>query len=194
MMSLRQPTSCCCSGSITTLINANHFFTSGSGSGEMLPSVSSLAKTARTLAASLPVAQLDSLEVSMEHCPSSTSAIEAYLDLGIVAPISVPRVVLANRPLEISLAHAGPSPGTHGSASIARCFSAHAHLSLCIRLSHGCVLSSELVPVTVRRSLGGWVARALVHPVAWVVAATVTVVSLSLWGRPLTYDCLPATL
>ena len=48
--------------------------------------------------------------------------------------------------------------------------------------------------VKARLSGGGWTARALASPSAWADAVSVTVVSLSLAGRPLPCDCLPATL
>ena len=50
------------------------------------------------------------------------------------------------------------------------------------------------IPVSARPSGSGWTARALLRPSAWANADSVTVVSLSLAGRPLPCDCLPATL
>ena len=48
--------------------------------------------------------------------------------------------------------------------------------------------------VKARPSGGGWIVRVLVRPAAWADAAFVTVHSMSLAGRPLLCDCLPATL
>ena len=50
------------------------------------------------------------------------------------------------------------------------------------------------LPVSARVSGSVWIARALVSPTTWADAVSVTVVSLSLAGRPLPCDCLPAIL
>ena len=48
--------------------------------------------------------------------------------------------------------------------------------------------------VSARPSGSGWIARILIRPACWSDAASVTVASLSLAGRPLPGDCLPYTL
>ena len=133
----------------------------------------------------------------MEPCDSGTSAIEARLfspSASILAITGVPALVLADRPLEVELAAVGLDAGTTSAAvSIASWISAHACLAVAVEVSGQPQVEASL-PVSARVSGGGWIARALVSPSAWADALSVTVVSLSLAGRPLPCDCLPAIL
>lgn len=108
-------------------------------------------------------------------------------------PSRLPPFVLAERPLEVMLACVGTHPSTRDLVAVARSLSAHACIFVSVKThEHG--LTSALVPVSVRSSDGGWIARALIRPTFWTGAVSVTVVSLSVAGRPLAGDCLPATL
>ena len=108
--------------------------------------------------------------------------------------IRVPTRVHADAPLEMEVADVGMGPGLPASpASVTRWLSAHAEISLVVGMK-GQADASYSVPVAVRPFGGGWIASALIRPATWANAASVTVVSLSLAGRPLPCDCLPATL
>ena len=164
-------------------------------SSQMTP----LTGTARELASSLAGSPLDPSEVALGPCHSHASAVEAQLasrSMREVVPIRLPSVALAHQPLEVELTCAGPVPDADTSACIARCLTDHA----CLRLNFETRergLVSELVPVSARRTdgTGGcWIARALIRPASWQDAVFVNVASLSFLGRPLSCDCLPATL
>ena len=128
--------------------------------------------------------------------PSADTAIEACLFSPCASSLSLTRVparVQADRPLEIELAAAGFSAGGIVAESVASWISAYALLAIAVEVP---VQPREEVSVLVkaRPSGDGWIARALIHPSAWADAASVTVMSLSLAGRPLPCDCLPAKL
>ena len=137
---------------------------------------------------------MDPLEISglcMEPGDSAISALGAFLvspSESALVLTRVPARVHADRPLELELAAVGfgADPGT--AVSIASWISAHVCLTVKMEGQSLCV------PVTARHSGGGWVLRALARPSAWASAESVTVVSLSLAGRPLPCDYLPATL
>ena len=99
----------------------------------------------------------------------------------------------SNRPLELELAAVGLGADAVTAVSIASWLSAHARLAIAVEVP-GQPREEVFLPVSVRPSGGSWIARALVRPRAWADAASVTVVSLSLAGRSLPCDCLPATL
>ena len=106
----------------------------------------------------------------------------------------VPTRVHADAPLEMEVADSGNGAAVDASAaSMGRWLSAHAKVSLVVGMK-GQVDASYSVPVAVRPSGNGWIARVLIHPATWANVASVTVLSLSLAGRPLPCDCLPATL
>ena len=114
--------------------------------------------------------------------------------VGVFSLRSVPPVVLTDCPLELEFAGASdPLPDDLVSASTARYLSTHARLSLSFE-TPGANLTPCSVPVAVRASSGGWRARLLIRPVSWTDAASITVSSLELSGRPLPCACLPATL
>ena len=134
--------------------------------------------------------------LGLEPYKSPSSPINARfasLSTNIVALVSAPPRVHNDRPLEIALVAAGLSLGVGVAGSMACWLSAHALLSVIVRDARGLRLL-HCVPLSVRPSGGSWIARALIRPAAWADAVSVTVVSLSLAGRPLHYDSLPATL
>ena len=79
------------------------------------------------------------------------------------------------------------------SVAIGSWISAHACLRVAVEVPRQ-PRREVSVPVSAHPSGGGWIIRAVVRPTAWAEAASVTVVSLSLAGRPLPSNCLPATL
>ena len=144
----------------------------------------------------LPVGPLEIPTLSMEQCDSASSAIEAVLFSPYASALSltgVPALVLTDRPLELKLAAVGLVAGDGVAESIASWLSAHACLAIAVEVA-GQPREEVFLPVSARPSRGSWIARALVRPTAWADAASLTVVSLSIAGRPLPCDCLPATL
>ena len=134
--------------------------------------------------------------LGMEPCDSVTSAIETRLCSPYASALSlagVPALLHADRPLELELAAVQPGAGGDTAESVAIWISAHACLAIAVEES-GQPRGHVSLLVKARPSGGGWIARALVRPAAWADAASVTVVTLSLAGRPLPCDCLPATL
>ena len=104
----------------------------------------------------------------------------------------VPARVHADRPLEVDLA--AVRFGTiAGAVTVSSWISAHARLVISVERA-GQPQGHNSLPMTARPSGDSWIARVLVHPAYWADAASVSVVSLSLAGRPLPCDCLPATL
>ena len=100
----------------------------------------------------------------------------------------VPSLVHADQPLELELAAVGLVAGAGAAVSVASWISAHALLTVEI------AGQSRSAPVSARPSGVGWIARALIRPAAWADAASVTVVSLKLAGRPFPCNCLPAKI
>ena len=146
-----------------------------------------------SLACSLLAGPLEVTDMRMGPFHSAASAIEACLIIPSARRLILNRMparVHANSPLEIGLVAVGLGAST-GAASAAHWISAHTLMSIEIK---GRYCSSHSVPVSVRPSGGGWVARALVDPAAWAHAASVTVASVSLTGQPLPCDSIPATL
>ena len=108
--------------------------------------------------------------------------------------LRVPTRVYANAPLEMEVADSGNGAAMDASAaSVGRWLSAHAKVSLVVAIK-GQLDASYSVPVAVRPSGEGWIARVLFDPAVWADTASITVVSLSLDGLPLVFDCLPATI
>ena len=77
--------------------------------------------------------------------------------------------------------------------SLASWISAHACLAIAVEVP-GQPREEIFLPIVARASDGDLIVRALMRPAAWALAKSVTLVSLSLAGRPLPSDCLPATL
>ena len=143
--------------------------------------------------------RLDPLEIpalGMEPYDSVTSAVEARLVSPSASALALTRVpvrVHSNRPFEVELAANELGVGAGAAESFASWISAHALLQISIDKPEQPQREVSL-RVKARPSGGGWTIRALVRPAAWADAASVTVVSLSLAGRPLMSDLLPATL
>ena len=134
--------------------------------------------------------------LGMEPWVSATSAVKARLvspSASALALTTVPARVHANRPLEVELTAAGLGVGAGAAESVASWISDHVLLQISVEAA-GQPRGDVSVRVKARPSEGGLIIRALVRPAAWADAASVTVESLSLSGRPLPCDCLPATL
>ena len=132
----------------------------------------------------------------MIMAPSATFALETRLVSPSSSEFSLSRVrplVHADRPLELELAAVGQGAGAGAAESVASWISAHAVLRISDEVP-GQPRGEVSVLVKARPSEGGWIVRVLVRPAYWANAASVTVVSLSLAGRPLPCHCLPATL
>ena len=132
----------------------------------------------------------------MGEYDSATSAIEARLVSPYASSFAitgVPARVHADRPLELELAAVGLGAGGDTAESFANWISTHVCLAIALD-NPGLHREDVSVIVSACPSGDGWIARAPIHPSAWAGAASVTVVSLSLAGRPLPFDCLPATL
>ena len=151
---------------------------------------------ATRLVSSLSVGPLEIHLLGMEPCVSATSAVDTRLvspSARALALTRVPARVHANRPLEVELAAAGLCRSVDAAESVASWISAHAILQIAVEVPEQ-PRAEVYLRVQARPSGGGWTIRALSRPAAWADAASVTVVSLSLAGRPLPCDCLPATL
>ena len=155
-----------------------------------------LTYTVTCLPFTLPLEPLGIPALRIEPCDSATSTVAARLvnpTESTFALTRVPAVVHADRPLELELAAVGLGAGACVAESIAGRISANALLTLTVE-GPGKPREDVSVPVTVRPSGSGWIARALVRPASWANAASITVVSLSLDGLPLPCDYLPVTL
>ena len=150
------------------------------------------------LVSTLPVGPLEIPALGMGQCDSATPVIEARL----VSPTAsafgitgVPALVLTDRPLELELATVRLVASDGVAESIASWISAHTllHVQISATLA-GRTHRLASVPIVARASNGNMILRALVRPSAWADAASVTLVSLSLAGRPVPCGCLPATL
>ena len=146
----------------------------------------------------LPVGALGISALGMGPFDSTTSAIEARLISPSASDFALsrsPLLVHADRPLEVELSAIGQGAFSDAgmAESVASWISAHALLQISAEIP-GQPGGEVSLRVKARPSRGSWIVRALVRPAAWADAVSVTVVSLSLAGRPLTCDCLPATL
>ena len=176
------------------------------GCAQMLPVVNGstlrlLTQKLALLTAGLPVGSFEMPQLGLEPGLSSSSTIEARLRCPFANTLEltlVPRIALVDRPVEIAFATPGrlllAGASTAESAQVARWIATHARLSIDVEGS-GQSQTSVSAHVSVRSSGDGWIARTLVLPGAcWGSAASVTVESLSLSGRPFPCDCLPAIL
>ena len=148
------------------------------------------------LACSIPADPFEIPDMTIGPFPSITFAIEAHL----VSPTSseflcrrIPPRVFTDRPFEFELSAVRLGAGASAAVSVASWISAHAHLQISVEVP-GQPRGEVSVLVQARPFGGGWSVRGLTRPAAWADAATVTVVSLSLAGRPLSCDCLPVIL
>ena len=148
------------------------------------------------LASTLPVGPLEIPILGMGICDSGTSVIEARLVspfVGDIAITGVPARVHADRPLELDLPSVGLGADASAAVSMASWLSAHACLAIAVEVP-GQPRVEVSLPISAGPSGSRLILRALVRPSAWANAVSVTVVSLSLAGRPLPSDCLPVTL
>ena len=153
------------------------------------------------MAAALDAASASPYEIpvmTMEPCSSDSIAIGTRLvnpSASVLALSRVPSRVHADRPLEVMLFAVGLGTGAGAAVMVpmVNWISAHAVLQLTVDVP-GEPREEVSVLVEARPSGGGWIARALALPALWSCAVSVTVVSLSLAGRLLPCDCLPATL
>ena len=153
----------------------------------------SITRDAIEVASSLPIDPKEVPDLAIIPYASFTSPIDVHLDQ--ISPTSstvlvrIPLVVHVDRPLELKIAKFCRRLGSCTPAQHVRLLM---NVTPCTYFS-SCQFS---VPIALRLcpSDGDWVARALVHPATWADAASVTVVALTLAGRPLTCDALPATL
>ena len=148
---------------------------------------------AAALASALPSCPLESpgVDITSELPVGFSSTIGAHIACPSASAVGVSRVpalVHAGLPLEIELDATCPRRAI--TASVARIISTQAVLSVVV-VSKEKPHASISVPVSVRPSRGGWVARALTRPSTWAGADSVSVLSLSLLGRPLPGDVLP---
>ena len=154
-----------------------------------------LTRAAALLASASPGCQAEIPELGMAPCRSFTSAIGACLVNPTVSSLmltSVPPFVLADRPLEFELTAVDPDLGAREISSVARSVSQLAHVCISVE-ANGC--ASLSAPVSLRPFGVGWIARAMLHPTAWIDAASVSVVSFTLAVQnPLPGRSLPATL
>ena len=148
------------------------------------------------LITSFSLGPLEIPALGLVQCVSATSAIEARLASPSASALVLTRVqarVHGSRLLEAALAAAGLCVGAGLDVSVASWISAHALLQISVEVP-GQPRGEVSTRVKARPSGGGWIISALVRPAAWADAASVTVVSLSLAGRLLMSDLLPATL
>jgi len=132
----------------------------------------------------------------MTMAPFATFAIETRLVTPSASEFAlnrVPPLVHADRPLELELAAVWQGGGASAAEPVASWISGHALLQVSVEVP-GQPRGEVSLHVEARPSEGGWIVRVLVRPAYWANAASVTVLSLSLAGRPLPCACLPATL
>ena len=152
---------------------------------------------AAALACIIPAEAFQIRDMAIGSFPSTTSAIEARLVSPSASDFAlniVPPRVHADRPLEVELASVGLGAGAGVAESIANWISAHAFLQISVKAPGQPGEVSLRVKARPSGFGAGWVARALTRPATWADATSVTVVSLTVAGRLLPCDSLPATL
>ena len=140
-------------------------------------------------------APLEATALDVEPSIHSSSVIEARLVSHPSTSVSLTSVTMpprahADRPLEIALAFTSSRPDPEAASSFARCIAGRGLVSLVIEATG----VPRAVPLSVRPSGRGWIARALIDPASWADATSVTMESISLAGWLLACDCLPATV
>lgn len=152
-----------------------------------------LAGEVAALASSLPFGPLEIPPLDMEPFESSTSAIDARLvcpSLSSMSLTHVPPVALSDQPLDFDLSGIDRPLGALAAASIAQGISSNARLNVVLKACD----ARTYFPLAVSPSSSGWAVRALISPSTLAIESLITVVSLSLVGRELPCDCLPAAL
>ena len=150
-------------------------------------------RMASGLASSIPAEACEIPVLNLRPFPSPTEARLVSPSARDVVVSRVPRLVHADQSLELELAAAGLGADAGAAVTIASWISAHALLQIAVDIP-GQAREEVSVPVKARPSGGGCIIRALVRPSAWTDAASVTVVSLLLAGRPLPCESLPVPL
>ena len=148
------------------------------------------------LSACIPESPFEFREIALEPWQTHTSPIAVRLvspssSVHQVVVTHLPSRLHSDRPFEIALASVGLFGYVGAAESEARWMSTHGRVLL-EEMGERCV--SYAAPVTARPASGGWMARALIHPLSWHNATSVSVLSLTFAGRPLSCECLPATL
>lgn len=143
---------------------------------------------------SLPV---DSLEIPLFHLAPCDTPVGAIASLIVPSGSAfvltrVPPVVFHDRPLDIEFTGAVVYDEPVA-VLVSRFVSLHTRLLIVVD-KYGQPSSSHSVPVCIHLSDSGWVLRALIHPKSWAAADAVSVACITLGGRPLSCDLLPATL
>lgn len=155
-------------------------------------SMASLASEAAASASALPACPLEIPFLGIEPCRLASATIQACLNspsVNAIRLVRIPCTALADRPLDIRVALPGVCAASND--TVARVISANAYVTVVAGTVGLCSVPISVHPWT--RS-DGWVFRVLIRPASWADAASVTVDSISLTGRPLPCDGLPATL
>ena len=155
-----------------------------------------LMRAAAALTSTLSAAPLEIplLEINAHASPASALGISlGSPSASVVIVTGVTHVEMVDRPLEISLASIGLL--SNCTATAVSCnVTANAILIVGVHVE-GRPSDYHTAQVSACRFGDGWIARALIHPACWSDATSITLVSLTLAGRPLPCDCLlPATL
>ena len=148
------------------------------------------------LARSLPAGFVEMPALGMQLCDSPSTATNAKVFCPCATALVVARVparVHHGRPLDIELATVGRMPGIDATVSLAHWLSAYARLGIAVDVP-GCPCEILSLPVTVFHHGDVWILRALMNPVTWATAGSVSLTSITLAGRPLLHECLPAIL
>ena len=143
----------------------------------------------------LPVGPLEIPGFDLERIDSS-NVIEAVLtspSAGAVTLTHVPRIVHADRPLDIRFTAPDLHMSARAAATVARCISAHARITVVVLVEKGWHRGFP-VSVSVRYADSSWIARVLIRPASWAGALSVSVVSVALVRWPVPSTCLPATM
>ena len=149
-----------------------------------------LTRRAAVLANIVPADPLEVSELFTETRHSGSPISAAFVSPSALAMaldcLLLPPALHADRPLEIGLAAVGTRPCARAAALISRRISVHARLSVVIE-TVGRSRVSHCVPITARLSRRGWIARALILPLSWADAATITVLAFTFAGRPVAF-------
>lgn len=143
----------------------------------------------------LPVGPLEIPWIDLEWAASSIG-IEAVLispSAGSVTVTHVPRIVHADRPLDIRFTAADLRVSANAATVVTQCISAHARICVVVLVEKGWYRGFP-VPVSVRYAESSWIARALIRPASWAGALSVSVMPITLVRLPVPSACLPATL
>ena len=155
-----------------------------------------LTEEVANLASDLAIDPVEMPGLTMLSSSSPNSVIEARLVSPCPINFALNRVsprVHVDRPLEIELVAVDLGTGAGAAASVASWMSSHAVLSIVVD-TEGQPSRHQCAAASANPSTSGWAIRALVRPSSWVGRSVVTIVSLTLAGRPLPCDCLPATV